>query len=145
MPIGPIRARLDVVRPENRLAVAVGLDTFVVVLFAALGLRTHEQESAYAAVLETAAPFLIGLGVAWLVARAWRRPTAILTGLVIWPVTVLLGMAVRRGLFDRGTATSFVVVATLFLGAFLVGWRIAWRLVDQRRRRQSSGGALIAK
>ncbi|MFW2333298.1 DUF3054 domain-containing protein [Ilumatobacter sp.] len=132
-------------RPENRLAVAVGLDTFVVVLFVALGLRTHEQESAYAAVLETAAPFLIGLGVAWLVARAWRRPTAILTGLVIWPVTVLLGMAVRRGLFDRGTATSFVVVATLFLGAFLVGWRIAWRLVDQRRRRQSSGGALIAK
>ena len=94
-------------KPENRLAVAVGLDVFVVVLFVALGLRTHEEESAYAAILVTAAPFLIGLGLAWLVARAWRRPTAILTGLMIWPVTVLLGMLLRSGLFDRGTAASW--------------------------------------
>jgi uncharacterized membrane protein (GlpM family) len=133
------------VKPENRLAVAVGLDVFVVVLFVALGLRTHEQESAYVAVLETAAPFLLGLGSAWLVARAWRRPTSIVTGVAIWPITVLVGMVLRRGLFDRGTATSFVVVATLFLGAFLVGWRAIWRLVELRRVRQSSGGALIAK
>jgi len=133
------------VKPENRLAVAVGLDVFVVVLFVALGLRTHEEESAYAAILVTAAPFLIGLGLAWLVARAWRRPTAILTGLMIWPVTVLLGMLLRSGLFDRGTAASFVAVATLFLGAFLVGWRAGWRLLGQRRSRQGSGEPAIAE
>ena len=144
MPIGSIPRQTGFVKPENRLAVAVGLDTFVVVLFVALGLRTHEQESAYAAVLETAAPFLVGLAVGWLVARAWKRPTSILTGLVIWPVTVLVGMLLRSALFDRGTATAFVVVATVFLGGFLVGWRAIWRLVELRRR-QSSGGALIAK
>ena len=132
-------------KPENRLPLAVGLDVFVVVLFAALGLRTHEQDSAYVAVLETAAPFLIGLGLAWLIVRAWHRPTALLTGLVLWPLTVLIGMVLRRGLFDRGTATSFVVVATLFLGACLVGWRAGWRLLEMRRNRHSSGGPLIAK
>lgn len=132
-------------KPDHRLAVAVGLDVFVVVLFAALGLRTHDEESAFVAVLVTAAPFLGGLGFAWVVARAWRRPMSILTGLVLWPLTVLVGMILRRGLFDRGTATSFVVVATLFIGAFLVGWRAVWRVVERRRAHQSSGGPLIAR
>jgi hypothetical protein len=52
-------------------------------------------------------------------------------------------MIVRRAMFDRGTATAFVIVATLFLGAGLVGWRAGWRLAD--RRRQASGGSLIAR
>ena len=77
-------------------------------------------------------------------ARHRGRAIAILTSLAIWPVTVLVGMILRRALFDDGTAVSFVVVATLFLGAFLVGWRAVWRVVDQRRR-QSSGGALTVK
>lgn len=131
--------------PEHRLPVAVGLDVFVVVLFVAIGLRNHEQDSAFVAVLETAAPFLIGLGLAWLIVRAWRRPMAVTTGIAIWPLTVLSGMVLRNALFDRGTATSFVVVTTLFLGACLVGWRAGWRLVEIRRTRQSSGGPLIAK
>ena len=130
---------------EHRVPIAIGLDTFVVVLFVSLGLRTHEQGSALAAVLETALPFLIGLAAGWIVARAWKRPMWILSGLVIWPVTLLVGMILRRVLFDDGTAAAFVAVATVFLGAFLVGWRALWRLVDQRRRRQSSGGALMVK
>ena len=53
-------------------------------------------------------------------------------------------MLVRNLVFDRGTATSFVIVATLFVGAFLVGWRVVLRLIDERRA-QSSGGPLTAK
>ncbi len=129
---------------DRRLATAIGLDVFVVVLFVAIGRRNHEESSAFVDVMKTGAPFLIGLGAAWLTTRAWRRPTALLTGIAVWPVTVLVGMVARRTLFDRGTATSFVVVATLFLGAFLVGWRIAARAIDGRQTRQSSG-ALTAK
>ena len=129
---------------DRRLATAIGLDVFVVVLFVAIGRRNHEESSAFVDVMKTDAPFLIGLGAAWLTTRAWRRPTALLTGIAVWPVTVLVGMVARRTLFDRGTATSFVVVATLFLGAFLVGWRIAARAIDGRQTRQSSG-ALTAK
>jgi hypothetical protein len=130
--------------PRDRVPLAVGLDVFAVVLFVALGRRSHDQSGTFTAVIETAAPFLIGLAVGWLVARAWRRPTNILTGVVIWPTTILVGMIVRNLVFDRGTATSFVIVATLFVGAFLVGWRIVLRLVDQRRA-HSSGGPLTAK
>lgn len=129
---------------RDRLPLAVGLDVFVVVLFVAIGRRNHDESGAFSAVVETALPFLIGLAIGWLVVRAWRRPTKVLTGIVIWPLTVLAGMAVRNVVFDRGTATSFVIVATIFLGAGLVGWRAGLRLFDQRRA-QSSGGPLTAR
>ena len=56
---------------------------------------------------------------------AWRWPMAIVTGLVIWPITILVGMMCATLIFDRGTAVSFVIVATLFLGVCLLGWRLA--------------------
>jgi hypothetical protein len=119
---------------NRRLATAVGLDVFVVILFVAIGRRNHEESSALADVLETGAPFLIGLAIGWLATRAWRRPSTLPVGLVVWPVTVLAGMIVRRAVFDRGTATAFVVVATVFLGAGLLGWRALAGVVDERRR-----------
>jgi hypothetical protein len=130
---------------ERRVPVAVGLDVFVVVLFVAIGRRNHDEGTALSGVVETAAPFLIGLGIAWLLVRAWRHPLTVRVGIAVWPLTVLVGMLARRLLFDRGTETSFVVVATIFLGLFLVGWRAAWRILATRTRRQSSGGPLTAK
>ena len=129
---------------RDRVPLAVGLDVFAVVLFVAIGRRNHDESGAFTAVIETAAPFLIGLVAGWLVARAWRHPTSLLTGVVIWPVTILVGMIVRNLAFDRGTAASFVIVATLFVGACVVGWRLVLRLIDQRRT-QSSGGPLTAR
>ncbi|MGK0331371.1 MAG: hypothetical protein ACI89G_001443, partial [Minisyncoccia bacterium] len=34
--------------------------------------------------------------------------------------------------FENGTATSFMIVATVFLGTFLVGWRGVAALVGRR-------------
>ena len=113
---------------DRRLTLAVALDVFVVVLFVAIGRRNHEESGAFRSVIETAAPFLIGLAVGWAATRAWQRPMQLLTGLMIWPITVLVGMIVRNLVFDRGTATSFVIVATIFLGATLVGWRALTRV-----------------
>jgi hypothetical protein len=70
-----------------------------------------------------------------LIVRAWRRPTKVTTGVLIWPITVLVGMIVRNLVFDDGTATSFVIVATVFLGACLVGWRAALKAITARRLR----------
>ncbi len=132
-------------RRDQRVPLAIGLDVFVVVLFVAIGRRNHDEGSALGGVLRTAAPFLIGLAVAWLLVRAWRRPMSVVVGIGLWPLTVLIGMLARRVVFGDGTATAFVVVATLFLGAFLLGWRAVWRLVDRRRHAQVSGGSLIAR
>lgn len=137
---------LVIMTQEQRLSAAIGLDVFVVVLFVAIGRRNHDEEPGLLGVLETAAPFLIGLAAAWLIMRAWRRPTSVIVGLGVWPLTVLIGMNVRRLVFDEGTATSFVLVATVFLGAFLIGWRATWRVAERRTRAtQSSGGSLSVK
>jgi hypothetical protein len=42
----------------------------------------------------------------------------------VWLVTVALGQALRV-LAGQGTALAFIIVSLLFLGLFLLGWRIA--------------------
>ena len=132
----PLKAEAPVAaRQPDRLPLAVGLDVGSVVFFVAAGRRTHEQDPAIAGLIETAAPFLLGLLLAWIVARAWRSPESMRTGLVIWPLTVLFGMLLRNVVFDDGTALSFVIVAAGFLGLTLVGWRAVVALIDRRRSR----------
>ena len=126
---------------DRRVPLAVGIDVFSVTLFVAIGRREHERASTLAGLIETAAPFLIALAVAWLVLRAWRRPTEWRTGLGIWAVTLTAGMVLRNLVFGDGTATSFVIVAAAFLALFLVGWRLAFGLFERRSTRASAGTA----
>jgi hypothetical protein len=51
---------------------------------------------------------------------------------IVWLVTVALGMVLRHTLFDRGTALAFIIVATISLGLLLLGWRaVAARLIGR--------------
>ena len=70
--------------------------------------------------------------VGWVVARAWRRPTAIGTGLVVWPVTVAAAM-VLRAMAGQGTAPAFIGVALAFVGLGLMGWRSLASAATRRR------------
>jgi FlaA1/EpsC-like NDP-sugar epimerase len=117
---------------DRRTPLAAGLDTFAVVLFVAIGRREHERDSAIAGLIETAAPFLIALALAWLVLRVWKRPTEWRTGVGVWAIVVVVGMLLRNLVFDDGTATAFVIVATLFLALFIVGWRLAFAAMNRR-------------
>ena len=118
---------------HNRLPIAAALDAFVVVAFVAIGRRNHDENPGLAGLVDTAAPFVLGLALAWLVARAWRAPWSWQTGLIVWVGTVAAGMALRKFVFDEGTALSFVIVTTVFLGTFLNGWRVVARLLSTRR------------
>jgi hypothetical protein len=42
---------------------------------------------------------------------------------VVWGYTVVMGMVLRNLVFDRGTAVAFIIVATVFLGITMFGWR----------------------
>ena len=53
-----------------------------------------------------------------------RRPTDLRLGAGVLASTVTIGMLVRRLATERGTPITFIVVATLFLGLFLLGWRL---------------------
>jgi membrane protein implicated in regulation of membrane protease activity len=55
-------------------------------------------------------------------------------GVFVWFITVLIGMQLRRFVFDRSTAAAFVIVATVFLAATLIGWRLINRRVESRRQ-----------
>jgi len=113
---------------NRRAALALGIDVVAVVLFVVIGRRNHhETGNAVVGALRIVAPFLIALIIGWLAARADRDPMSIRSGVVVWACTVVVGLAVRRLVFQRGIALAFIIVATVTLGVFLVGWRAVAR------------------
>jgi hypothetical protein len=105
------------------------LDVVAVLLFATVGRRSHAEGLTVAGVLDTAWPFLVGVAIGWLATRAWRRSAALVpVGVAVWCASVVVGMLLRR-LTGDGTAAPFVVVATVVLGALLLGWRAVAHLV----------------
>jgi len=120
-------------RRSVRLAAAV--DVVAIIAFVVIGRKNHDEGSALSGVVEVAAPFLIALAIGWLAARAWKSPMAVGTGVIIWLVTTIGGLVLRKVAFDGGTAMAFIIVASLFNLATLVGWRF---LNEWRRSRADS-------
>ena len=111
--------------PTRRITLAAVVDVVCIVVFVMLGRSSHHESGTFvASTLKVAAPFLIALGAGWVAARAWKAPLSPASGVTIWLVTVSGGMVLRHFVFSRGTALAFIVVATLFTGLFLVGWRL---------------------
>lgn len=113
-------------RPTSRAVGAFVLDVLFVVLFAAIGRRSHEESGAIQGVFTTAGPFLAGLVLGWVVSLAVRRsaPLTVNAAVTVWFATVFFGM-VLRVVTGRGIAVSFVIVASIVLAVFLLGWRFA--------------------
>ena len=107
---------------------AVLLDVCCVLVFVIIGRASHTKGETLGGIAGAAWPFLAGLAAGWVLSRAWRRPVALRpAGVIIWLLTVALGM-VLRVVSGQGTAAAFIVVALAFLGLFLLGWRLIWRL-----------------
>lgn len=124
------------VRPATAVALALAGDLLAVLVFVAIGRRTHAEADAVLGVLTTAGPFLVGLAAGWVLARAWRAPLPLRTGLVVWPVTVVVGLAVRYAFTDRLPIT-FALVTTISLAVLLLGWRAVAALVATLADRRS--------
>jgi hypothetical protein len=122
--------------PVGRATVlgALALDVLLVIAFAAIGRASHDSD-VWTGLWQTAWPFLAGLGIGWLVTRAWRAPAApVRTGLGVWAITVAGGMLLRWA-SGQGTALAFIIVASLTLLVALVGWRVIVAVVRRVRRR----------
>lgn len=118
--------------PAPHLALALTLDVLLVVVFAITGRASHTEGLNLGEIWVTAWPFLAGLALSWLATRAWRRPFgAPWPGAGLWVGTVAIGMLLRL-VSGAGTALPFVIVATITLAVFLIGWRgiaaLVWRL-----------------
>ncbi|SPT58616.1 MULTISPECIES: DUF3054 domain-containing protein [Actinomadura] len=115
---------------RNSLAGLV--DVCCVLVFVAIGRASHDEAASLAGFAGTAWPFLGGLAAGWVLWRVWRGPEALVpSGVGVWVTTVAVGMALRA-VSGQGTAAAFVIVASVFLGAALVGWRLV-RTVTVRR------------
>jgi hypothetical protein len=115
---------LFMVRPRRALG-WLGVDVACVLVFCAVGRRSHDEGLNVAGIATTAWPFLSGTAVGWLAARAWRHPTVVVpTGVVVWLCTVAVGMLLRKAT-SAGVAASFVAVASTVTALLMLGWRAA--------------------
>ena len=106
------------------------VDVVAVVVFVAIGRRNHNEGTALSGIIGVAAPFLIALGISWVGLRTWREPFNRASLVATWVITVVIGLLLRRLIFDRGIATAFIIVATITLGVLLgLGRLLSQRLV----------------
>ena len=106
----------------------LAVDLLLVGVFAVIGRLSHYGTLTPGGWWSTAWPFLAGTLVAWGLLGVMRRdPAAIISGVVVWLGALVGGMALRQT-SGQGTATAFVVVATLVLGVFLVLPRVGARV-----------------
>ena len=115
-------------------ALALALDVAIICLFAFIGRRNHGETGSILGIATTAWPFLAGMTAGWLTSlpALGRAPLRVRDGITVWLATVAIAMVLRT-ITNAGTALSFIVVATVFLGAGLLGWRTVAALAVSRR------------
>lgn len=117
----------------------LAVDVVLVIVFCAIGRRSHDEADVLAGLASTAWPFLGGLAVGWLATFGLYRnkfdPRLVIpTGVLVWLSTLVVGMLLRI-VGGQGTAFSFIVVAGTVLAVFLIGWRAIYGLVRARGAR----------
>jgi hypothetical protein len=117
------------VRPAT-VTVAAGADVVAVLAFAAIGRSAHAEMLDAFGVLSTAAPFLLGLVIGWLMARAWRAPLRLPVAAAVWIGTTVIGLGLRA-VFAHRLPMTCVLVAAASLALLLLGWRaVARRIIS---------------
>ena len=109
------------------------LDLAAVLIFTAIGRRSHAETFDFLGYTATVWPFLAGAAIGWLLVRNWQSPMRIWPqGVVIWVSTVAFGMLLRA-LSGQGVQPSFVIVASIATGILFIGWRLVAHFVARAR------------
>lgn len=109
------------------------IDLVLVVLFAILGRASHAEGLSLVGIAETAWPFLAACLFGWVIVGLLNdNGYGPRSALVIWAVTVLVGMGLRT-VAGATAEPAFVLVATLVLFSAFFSWRLAARLIRGRK------------
>lgn len=121
--------------PARIVVAAAAADIILILTFAAIGRDAHHREDPVAGVFLTAWPFLAGAALGWIAAKAWRSPLSVRrAGVSVWLGSLVGGMLLR-GLTGQTVVLPFVIVATLSLALFLVGYRLVAAAASKFRNR----------
>ncbi len=132
-------------RPSaGRAAALVIGDVLALLIFAAIGRRSHGEAAGLAALGEvalTALPFIVG----WLAAAPWAGAFSaartagvgpmLRATLLGWVGGLLVGAVVRAAMIGRFSPISFYVVTFCVALLLLGGWRAAFATAETRRAR----------
>lgn len=117
--------------------VALAADLAFVVGFVAVGRQEHSTADGLTGLLVTASPFLVGLLVGSLltrVTRTWDRLWP--HGVIVWAVTLGLGLALRVWWGLGGAPLAFALIAAGALAVVLLGRRAVSSMITRSRRRR---------
>ena len=102
---------------------AYAFDALCVLLMVVIGTRNHKTDTGITGILFVAAPFWIAMSLTHLAPLLQRKNRNDPNPYMVWGYTVVMGMLLRNMVFNRGTAAAFIIVATVFLGITMFGWR----------------------
>jgi hypothetical protein len=136
--IGPVGHHGEVDEHARRLPVwvAAAADVAVVVVFVVIGRRTHHEDAGVGGFFRVLWPFLVGLAAGWGVTGLFRTPLDLRRASVTWLTTIAVGVALRIAVQGHTFKLAFLVVALVFVGVCMLGWRAAvltWARVGNRR------------
>lgn len=121
----------------------LGIDVVAIFVFAVLARLAHNTESdpfTFMNILDTWWPFLIGVVLAHVLAAVVKKhPEPVAPGgVLVWVVTVVVGLgiwAIRNAAMPHW---SFILVATIMSGLLLLGWRAIAASVGRRSRSRAT-------
>ena len=102
---------------------AFAFDALCILLMVVIGTRNHKTDTGISGILFVAAPFWIAMSLTHLAPLLQRKNRQDPNPYMVWGYTVIMGMLLRNMVFNRGTAAAFVIVAPVFLGITMFGWR----------------------
>ena len=102
---------------------AFAFDALCILLMDVIGTRNHKTDTGITGILFVAAPFWIAMSLTHLAPLLQRKNRNDPNPYMVWGYTVVMGMLLRNMVFNRGTAAAFIIVATVFLGITMFGWR----------------------
>jgi FtsH-binding integral membrane protein len=127
------------------LALAGLADLACVLLFVVIGRSSHAEGDTLGGILTTGWPFWVGVAGGYVGVLAFRLAPASLSGAcMVLAKTLVVGMILRNVVQQEGTPPAFVLVAAVFLGLTLAGWRVVGRLVALRHVRTASEELQVA-
>ncbi|ALG86275.1 DUF3054 domain-containing protein [Gordonia phthalatica] len=122
---------------SRRVVWPTAFDVLAIVVFIAIGRRSHDESGSVTGFLHSLWPFLVGAAVGWVIAAAATRdrpsfaPASLWpAGVIVWVSTVVVGMLLRVA-SGQGTALTFCIVASVATAVLLLGWRGVARLVSR--------------